>query len=132
MGHILVAHSWNRWLIIVVAVLAVIRLLMLLRREGNAQRLELVLVSGFANLLGLQMILGLVYLLWSGFAGAGFPAYRFLHAGIMVFAVITGEQSRRWKEAPVALYARNSLLCIGGALLLIFIGVASLPGGWTR
>lgn len=132
MGYILVAHSWNRWLIIVVAVLAVIRLLMLLRREGTPQRLETVLVSTFAGLLGLQMILGLIYLLWSGFAGAGFPAYRFMHAGIMVFAVITGEQTSRWKAAPVAIYARNSLLCIFGALLLIYLGVASLPGGWER
>ncbi|MFQ5435089.1 MAG: hypothetical protein ACE5FD_09455, partial [Anaerolineae bacterium] len=90
------------------------------------------LTSGFSGLIDLQATLGLVFLLWSGFTGDGFPMYRIEHAITMIVAVVVAHLPARWKKSPDKIRFRNSLAVVVGTAVLIFAGVASLPGGWTR
>ncbi len=78
------------------------------------------------------MLVGLIFLLWTGFAGAGFPSYRLAHTGIMNVAVIVGHFPRRWQNAESSARARNNVIAILAVLVLVFIGVSLLPGGWAR
>jgi hypothetical protein len=89
-------------------------------------------MSAFAGLIDLQMLLGIIYLLWNGLAtDTGFPAYRIEHAVTMLIAVGVAHMNARWRSAAEPIRARNNVLIILGMLLLIYLGVARLPQGWT-
>ena len=129
MNIILMAHSGVRWLILLVAVIAVVKFAIGWRRGGEFTKVDSGLSAGFSGLMDLQALLGLIVLFG---LGGGFPAYRLEHAVTMILAVIVGHLPARWKKAAPALRFRNSLLCIVGALLLVLAGIARLPGGFTR
>jgi len=85
---------------------------------------------GFSGLMDLQALLGVILLF--GLSSGGFPGYRMEHLTTMLLAVIVGHLPMRWKNAPPALRFRNGLFCILGALLLVLVGIARLPGGFAR
>jgi len=80
----------------------------------------------------LQLLMGIIFLVWNGLAGAGFPLYRIEHGVMMLLAAITAHVPMRWRAAPAPVRFRNSLFAVVGALLLVILGVFILPGGWTR
>jgi hypothetical protein len=80
----------------------------------------------------LQVLIGLIFLLWTGLTGAGFPALRIEHTFTMLISAVVAHLPMRWREAADGLRFRNSLLAILGALVLVYLGVARLPGGWAR
>jgi hypothetical protein len=131
-GFVLMIHSLVRWLIVAVAVIAIVRFAVgWLRRDGY-DRLERGLSSGYAGLMDLQVLLGLIYLLATGFSGAGFPMHRIEHLVTMLVAAVVAHLPARWKSAPGPVRHRNALLAILVSLLLDIAGVAVLPGGWAR
>ncbi len=132
MDFLLSVHSFLRWIIILVALAAIVRFALVWAARAAAGRADRGLMSVFSGLLDLQAALGLSYLVWSGVTGAGFPIYRIEHAVTMILAVIVAHLSVRWRSAEGVIRARNNLLAIAGALVLILIGVSLLPRGWTR
>lgn len=132
MSMILVIHSHTRWLVILVALIAVVKFTVGWLRGGAFKGMDRGLAAGFSGLMDLQATLGLVFLIWNGLAGTGFPMYRIEHAVIMVLAATAGHLPARWKNFPDALRYRNTLFSIVAALVLVYLGVARLPGGWTR
>ncbi|MER3457965.1 MAG: hypothetical protein C4309_04395 [Chloroflexota bacterium] len=130
MGFVLMLHSLVRWVIVIVAVIALVRLALGWVRGNAFGRLDRGLVSGFAGLMDLQALLGLIYLFWSGLSGDGFPAYRILHAFIMIAAVAVAHLGARSSGSGDVVRYRNALLSIVAALALIVVGVAILPQGW--
>jgi uncharacterized membrane protein YphA (DoxX/SURF4 family) len=126
------AHSWLRWLILLVAILAIIKFFVGWLRAGSYQSIDLGLMSGFSGLMDLEVTFGLLLLLWSGFAGVGFPFYRIAHGVIMIIAASVAHMSARWKNADSATRFRNNLFLIVGSLILVLIGISSLPGGLSR
>lgn len=81
----------------------------------------------------LQVLLGLVYFFWTGMVmGIGFPLYRIEHLTLMLAAAVVAHLPSMWKKQSHQQRLRNSLLTILAALVLVFVGVARLPGGWTR
>ena len=80
----------------------------------------------------LQATLGLIFLLWNGLVdGAGFSPTRLEHATTMIIAVVLGHLPARWKNAADKIRFRNTLFCVLGALVFVFMGVVRLRGGWT-
>lgn len=132
MNFVLQLHSLNRWLVIIVATVTVLRLLFLFIRKHEMGTNDVRLVNAFSALLGIQMLLGIVYLIWAGVVGWSLPWFRLIHGGIMLTAVTVGSLPERWHKEGASHLVRNSLLAVLGALALIYIGVASLPGGWAR
>lgn len=134
MEIILVIHSHLRWLVLLVAVIAAVKFAIGWLRGDTFNGMDRGLSAVFSGTLDLQATLGLITLLWLGFTdgGGGFPRYRLEHAFIMILAAVLGHLPARWKNATDSIRFRNTLFCILGALLLIYIGVATLPGGWTR
>lgn len=132
MNILLMAHSGLRWLILLVAALAIIKYLIGWLQRGPFRGMDRGLMAGFSGLMDLQVTLGIVLLLWSGFAGAGFPLLRIAHGLIMIAAAVVAHMSRRWQNAEDATRFRNNLFLIVGALILVLIGISILPGGLSR
>jgi hypothetical protein len=125
-------HSIVRWLIVIVALVAVVKFAIGWLRGGAFKGMDRGLASGFSGLMDLQVTLGIILLVWSGLAGAGFPMFRIEHATTMIIAAVLGHLPARWKTAADSVRFRNTLFCILGALLLVYVGVMRLPGGWSR
>ena len=133
MALLLQIHSDVRWLLLLVGIVALIKFLIGWFTKGSFQKVDRILISAFSGLLDLQATLGLIFLLWNGFVdGAGFPRHRLEHLGAMLVAVVLGHLQARWKNSPDTIRFRNTSFIILGVFLLIYLGVAVLPGGWTR
>ena len=128
MQILLMIHSILRWLIVLVAVVAIVKFALGWLRGGAFKGMDRGLASGFSGMLDLQVTLGLIFLLWSGFAGIGFPMFRIEHGLTMIIAAVVAHLPARWKTAADKIRFRNTLFCILGALLLIYAGVMRLPG----
>jgi hypothetical protein len=125
-------HSIVRWVVVVVGLIALVKFAIGWLRNGRFTGMDRGLTSGFSGLVDLQTLLGIVFLLWSGLAGAGFPMYRIEHATTMIIAAVVAHLPMRWQNAPDKIRFRNSFLAVLVTAVLIFAGVAVLPGGWTR
>ncbi len=132
MEFLLMLHSIIRWVIVVVTVVALVRFALVWLGGQAEQRYDKILLSAFSGLVDLQVLVGLIYLVWSGTSGVGFPSYRIEHAVIMIIAAVVGHLPRRWRNAPAATRARNNVIAILVVLVLVYIGVARLPLGWAR
>jgi hypothetical protein len=132
MDILLISHSYLRWLIVIVALVAVVKFAWGWRRGGAFQSIDRGLASGFSGLMDLQVTLGLILLVWGGVAGAGFPMFRIEHAITMTIAAVVAHLHVLWKNADDTLRFRNSLFIILDVLIIIFIGIARLPGGLSR
>jgi preprotein translocase subunit SecY len=132
MSVLLTIHSVVRWLIVIVAVVAAVKFAMGWLRGGVFSSIDQRLATSFSGLIDLQVTLGSILLIWSGLAGAGFPVYRIEHAVTMIIAAVVAHLQARWKNADDKTRFRNSLFIILDTLIIIFIGLSFLPGGWSR
>ena len=130
MATLLEIHSIVRWLIVIVGFIAIIKFLIGMARKSAWGKMDRGLSSSFSGLIDLQVTLGLLYFLITGFGGVGFPPFRIEHMVTMMIAAVVGHAPAMFKKAAnkhaVAFYA------VIGALILIVIGVYRLPGGWSR
>lgn len=131
MYALLPLHSYLRWLIVIVAITAIVKFAIGWLRGGAFKGMDRGLASGFAGLMDLQVLLGLIILIGLG-GSEGYPMVRIEHGVTMILAAIVGHLPARWKKAADDIRFRNTLFCILGALLLVFVGVMRLPGGWNR
>ena len=130
MAILLEIHSGLCWIIVVVGLIAVIKFLIGMVRKEAFGKMDRGLSSGFSGLIDLQVTLGLLYFLITGFGGMGFPPYRIEHMVTMLIAAVAAHAPAMFKKADNK-YA-VALGAVVGTLVLIFIGVARLPGGWSR
>jgi hypothetical protein len=123
-------HSLVRWIIVAVSLIALVWFVLVWLRGMRNEKADRRLMAAFTGLIDLQVLLGVIYILWSGFAGAGFPRYRLEHAVTMIVAAVVAHQSMRWRNADAPIRARNNAALIALVLVLVFIGVSLLPQGW--
>jgi hypothetical protein len=132
MNILLIGHSHLRWLVLLVAVLAVVKFAVGWLRGSEFKGMDRGLAAGFSGAMDVQATLGLILFIWMGVANMGFPMYRIEHAVTMIIAAVVAHLPARWKSAADNIRFRNTLFCILGALLLVYVGVMRLPGGWNR
>ena len=130
LDFLLEVHSLVRWIIVAVSLIALIWFVLVWLRGMRNEKADRGLMAAFSGLIDLQVLLGIIYILWSGFAGAGFPRYRLEHAVTMIVAAVVAHQSMRWRNADAPIRARNNAALIALVLVLVFIGVSLLPQGW--
>jgi hypothetical protein len=127
MSILLTIHSLVRWLIMIVALVAAVKFALGWLRGGAFKGMDRGLASGFSGLIDLQVTLGIIYLIWNGLAGEGFPMFRIEHAVAMIIAAVVAHLPVRWKDADDKTRFRNSLFVVLDVLIIIFIGLAFLP-----
>ena len=130
MAFLLEIHSILRWIIVIIGFIAIVKFLIGLARSGAFNRIDRGLASGFSGLIDLQVTIGLLYFLITGFGGVGFPLYRVEHGITMLVAAGVAHSPAMFKKATNR-YA-VSFAAMVGTMVLIGIGVAFLPGGWSR
>jgi hypothetical protein len=128
----LLIHSVLRWIVVIVGIVTIVLFALSWLRKKPWTALDTRLAMAFSISLDLQILVGLILLIWSGIAGAGFPRERLEHAFMMVLALVAVHLPMRWKNAPDDKRFRNSLISYVLALLFVLIGVALLSGGWGR
>ncbi len=131
MDILLVIHSHTRWLILLVAILAIVKFAIGWLRGSAFKGMDRGLAAGFSGLMDLQATIGLIFLIWTSVVGVPFTPNRMEHATTMIIAAVLGHLPARWKNSPDAIRFRNTVFCIVGALVLVFMGVVRLRGGWT-
>jgi hypothetical protein len=124
-------HSIVRWLIVLVAFVAIIKFGIGAFGSGAFKSMDRGLSSGFSGLMDLQVMLGFIYLLWNGFATSAWPTFRFEHMSVMLVAAVVAHLPARWKNSPDKLRFRNALLAVLFALFFVYLGVSRLPEGWA-
>ena len=132
MNILLTIHSVLRWVILLVAIVAIMKFLIGWLRRSQFQGMDRGLMSGFSGLMDLEATIGIILLLWGGFTGIGFPAYRIEHGLIMVIAAVTAHQSTRWKNADDPIRFRNNLFLVLSTLVLVLIGISVVLSGLSR
>ena len=132
MSMLLAAHSGVRWLVILVALVVLVKFIWGWLGQRPYAAMDRTLAKVFAGVVDLQVLLGIIYLLWSGFAGAGFPRHRVEHGVTMILVAVAAHFAARGKGASDAARFRNATIAILVTLLLVYAGVAVLPGGWSR
>lgn len=130
LGIVFNLHSVVRWLVVAVSLISFVWFALVWLRGTRNEKADRGLMAAFSGLIDLQVTIGLVLILWSGFAGVGFPRYRLEHAFIMIVAAVVAHLSARWRDAEIRTRARNNVALILVVLVLVFIGVALLPQGW--
>jgi hypothetical protein len=128
MFFLLTLHSIIRWIIVIVAVAVIVKFTIGWLQNKPFDKMANGLASAFSGLMDTQFLLGLIFFIWSGLAGAGFPGYRWLHIILMAIAVFISHLPARWKGLADNLRYRNGLFAVTGALVIIIIGILVLPG----
>ncbi len=129
MQILLMIHFLVRWLIVIVALVAVVKFALGWLRGGTFGSMDRGLASGFSGLMDLQVLLGLIYFIWNGIAEEGFPASRIEHAITMIIAAVVAHLHILWKNSDDKTHFRNSLFIVLDVLVIVFFGIARLPAG---
>lgn len=132
MNILLEAHSIVRWAIVIAAALAIVKFTLGWLTNTTFKGMDRGLAAGFSGLMDTQVLLGLIYFVWTGVTGAGFPGYRWEHMVIMILSAALGHVPSRLKALGDKQRFLYSLVAILGALAFVYVGVMRLPGGWTR
>lgn len=126
-----VLHSFARWAVVIVALAVIVYMLLGLVQKKSFVKLGNTLMSVFGGLVGLQWIIGLLFLLdWGG--RVGFNQRHFWeHAFAMTLALVAAHAYIAWKRRDIPDQARyrNNLLAVLATFGFIFVGVLSLPDG---
>ena len=125
MDFVLTLHSINRWIIVVLAVIALIKFLIGWLRSSPYEAADRGLMAAYTGLLDLQLLLGLILLI-----GLGLERFRIEHSITMLAAIILAHLSRAWRDKEDKVKFRNNFLAILVGILLIIAGVTVLPQGW--
>jgi hypothetical protein len=125
-------HSIGRWVLLALALIAIVRCGWVWTRNGTHGGLDRVALAGFAGAMTVQGMLGLAVLVGFGMLGAGFPLTSIIHSIVNCIAIVVSFQFVRWNDAPSVTQARNGLLSVSGALACAVIGMLLLPEGLAR
>ncbi len=125
MDAILTIHSINRWLIVAVAIIAVVKYTIGWLGRHDYQSMDQVLMRGITGPMDLQALLGIILLI-----GLGIEAYRIEHLIVMVMAIVILHLTVLWRNASDGVKYRNNLFAIVLSMIAVVLGVGLLPQGW--
>lgn len=126
MDILLSIHSILRWFIIILAALTIFKFAISWATNASFKGMDRGLASGLSGLMDLQVLLGLIYFLVTGFGGEGFPASRIFHLLILLAAAALMHVPARLKALGDKLRFSYSIVSILGALVLVFVGISVL------
>lgn len=124
-------HSWNRWLLVAVALFALLYFARGWLTSKPWTKLGQTLLTAFSSLVDLQWLLGLILLLSLG-SLTGFGVRHFWeHLFVQTIAVVVGHLHGRWRKKELddkTRYKRGFLLVIA-VIVLVVVGIMLLPAG---
>lgn len=131
MNILLITHSHARWLVALAALIAIFKFALGWLKGGSFQKIDRILASAFSGLVDLQVVLGVIYFIWTSALGVPFSPARIEHLTTMFIAAILAHLPALWKKAQDRQRFRNTLFSVIIALVFILTGVIRLRGGWV-
>jgi hypothetical protein len=131
MEFLLVLHSHTRWLVLLAGIVAIVKFAIGWLRGGSFKGMDRGLAAAFSGLMDLQVTVGLIFLIWTSAVGVPFTPNRIEHLTTMLIAAVVAHLPAMWKKSADNIRFRNTLFCVVGALVLVFVGVMRLRGGWV-
>jgi hypothetical protein len=129
MAFILQFHGEMRWIVALAALITVVKYAAGWLGKMEYQRIDRILLSATTGLFDLNLLLGLILLVG---LGGGLPQPRLEHAITMFVAVLVMHSTAGWRKSGSSVTKfRNGFLTVLVALLLGFVAVMRLRGGWT-
>lgn len=127
MGTLITIHGELRWLVALVAIVVLVKFLIGWLGKRQYTSLDRSLLMGYTILLDINVLLGLIILLFGG----GFNGPRLEHATTMILAVIAAHMTAMWrKSTDSTIKYRNQFLLVLLSLALVLLGVIRLRGGF--
>jgi hypothetical protein len=127
-AFVLEIHGMVRWLVALVAIVAIVRFALGWLRNMPFTPADRGIMSAYTGLLDLNLLLGLTLLFG---LGNGFPMNRIEHAVTMIVAIVVAHLSAIWRKSDdSAKKFRNNLIVVVVSILLIIMAVTRLRGGW--
>ena len=126
MSLLLTIHGELRWLVALAGLIVIVKFLIGWLGKREYKPLDRTLLMVFTILLDINVLLGLIILLFGGV----FNGPRLEHATTMLLATIAAHLTARFRGAPDAMRFRNQLLLVLLALALVLLGVIRLRGGF--
>lgn len=117
------AHSGLRWLIVVAAVAAVIFFGYSWLAKKYNKKPARILTAAYSGMLDMQVLLGLIFMFMTGVS-----RYRLEHMSVFIGVAVLAHLPRKWRDGADEIYFRNTFITVLATLVLIFVGVAVLPG----
>ena len=129
MNVVLIVHSIVRWVVVLVAIAAVVRFALVMAGRAQPSGMDRGLMSGYTGLLDLNVLLGLILIIGLG----EWETAQIEHAVTNIIGVAVAHifAQRAKKIEDPKLKARASLLGVVISILIIVVGVAFV-GGWAR
>ncbi|MBS1811249.1 MAG: hypothetical protein JST84_24005 [Acidobacteria bacterium] len=128
MDILLKSHAHFRWIVVLVAIIALV-VFLLTWLQNKESKLDRTLMAIFLGCLDLQWLMGLILLIYTA-TTSGLQRRHWEHGVTMTLALAVGHFSAKWKKAPAPIRARNYLIVLVVIILLIVAGVAVYPNGW--
>ncbi len=132
MDFIVGVHNLVRWLVVIVAVVAVARYGLCLLGKARPHNMDRGLMSAYTGLLDLNVLVGLILIGGRVIGGGQILPVWIEHAGTNLVAVAVAHflaiRARRATDPQIA--ARTRLIGVGVSIGLIVLGVARV-GGWS-
>jgi hypothetical protein len=129
---LLAIHSWVRWIILLVGIIALVKHLTGFLTSAAYDRASRGLAAAYAGLMDLNVLVGLIQIVafwgrYSAIAG-GFPLPQVEHLVTMILATGAAHMATAWRSLDGRQRYRNALLALVVSLILIVIGISTLTG----
>jgi hypothetical protein len=122
-------HGLVRWLVVIVAVVAVVRYALVMAGKTQSSGMDRGLISGYTGLLDLNVLLGVIIIIGLGEWEMGQIEHMVTNIIGVVVAHVFAQRAKKIEDPKIK--ARTNLLGVVISLLIIIVGVA-LVGGWAR
>ena len=124
-------HGGLRWLVVLVAIVAIIKYTLGMVQKGEWQKNDRILMAAFAGMVDLNVLIGIILLLWRGIQESYWARERLEHGVTMLIVIAILHATAKWRRAGTdAMQFRNHLIVVVGTMLLIVAGVFVI-GGWN-
>lgn len=129
---ILTTHGHWRWILLLVAAVAAVKFLIGLLSNGKVAGIDKLLGSAYAWAITIQLVLGVINLVYYATSGLFNPRIHFEHAfyGIVATGLAHAMPIRK-DSRPDRSRFLMSLVFILVSLLLVFLSVIRLRGAWV-
>lgn len=127
MGIVLMIHSLWRWVVVVVALVALVKFALGWLQKKNPDALDRRLLMAFTTVIDIQVLLGIILVVLQAMNGIlGMSSIE--HAVTMIVAAVVAHLSAIWRKREDNTMLRNSFLIVLATLAIIIVGVSTVNG----
>ncbi len=128
MGIVLMLHSLWRWVVVVVALVALVKFGLGWLQKKTPDAFDRRLVMAFTTTIDIQVLLGIVLVVLMAM-GSSVPMSAIEHIVTMVIAAVVAHLTGMWRKREDNAVLRNNFFVVLVTMVLIAAGV-SVVNGW--